>query len=165
MKRGAILLIVVAALIMAGGPAQAVTKQCPSGTTQANPCKGTAKTRTSPGNDILVGTSGPEHIAALSGNDWINGMGGGDVTDGGARGGWRFSISARRAGFPRGSSAPRPDMPPLFGFWTALRNGAALPFVAPPTSCQSGRTDRPKRYLESWPLTAPLGKSPLCTLT
>jgi len=85
MKRGAILLIMTAAaLFLAGGLALAVTKQCPSGTTQTNPCKGTAKTRTSPGSDILVGTSGPDHITALSGNDWINGAGGDDVTDGGA---------------------------------------------------------------------------------
>jgi Ca2+-binding RTX toxin-like protein len=83
-KRGAVFLVMAATLVVAGGAAQAVTKQCPSGTTQANPCKGTAKTRTSSGTDILVGTSGADHISALSGNDWINGTGGDDVTDGGA---------------------------------------------------------------------------------
>jgi Ca2+-binding RTX toxin-like protein len=85
MKRRAILFIAaVVALITAGAAAQAVTKQCASGTTQADPCKGTAKTRTSPGNDILVGTSGADYITALSGNDRINGAGGADATDGGA---------------------------------------------------------------------------------
>ncbi len=89
MKRAAALfLMTVVTLVVAGGVALAVTKQCPSGTTAANPCKGTAETRSSPGSDILVGTSGPDYITALSGNDWINGSGGGtetapDTTNGG----------------------------------------------------------------------------------
>jgi Ca2+-binding RTX toxin-like protein len=84
MRRGAIFLFLVAALVMAGGAALAVTKQCPSGTTEASPCKGTAKTNKASGSDILVGTSGRDYITALSGNDWINAAGGNDVTDGGA---------------------------------------------------------------------------------
>jgi Ca2+-binding RTX toxin-like protein len=89
MKRGAILLLAtVAALVLASGVALAVTKQCPSGTTETNPCKGTAKSKKASGSDILVGTSGSDYITALSGNDWINGGGGGtepnpDTTDGG----------------------------------------------------------------------------------
>ena len=67
MKKGAILLLVVAALVMSGGAAQAVTKQCPSGTTQTNPCKGTAKTRTSSGNDILsTNPRRPNFVASLA---------------------------------------------------------------------------------------------------
>lgn len=84
MRRGALLLCLLAALVVVGGEALAVARQCPSGTTQADPCKGTAKTRASTGTDILVGTGGPDHISALSGNDWINGAGGDDATDGGA---------------------------------------------------------------------------------
>jgi hypothetical protein len=67
MKRGAILLIMVATLVMVGGVALAVTKQCRSGTTEASPCKGTPETRTSPGSDTLVGASGSDYITALSG--------------------------------------------------------------------------------------------------
>lgn len=89
MRRGAIFLLVVTTLVFAGGMAMAVTRQCPSGTTEADPCKGTAKTRNASGSDILVGTSGLDYITALSGNDWINAAGGGteptpDTTDGGS---------------------------------------------------------------------------------
>jgi len=80
--------VAVAALVLGGGVALAATKQCQPGTTQASPCKGTAKTRNASGSDVLVGTSGPDYITALSGNDWINAAGGGteanpDTTDGG----------------------------------------------------------------------------------
>ena len=46
MRRKAILLILTmsATLVLASGIAFAVNKVCPSGTTFASPCKGTAKT-------------------------------------------------------------------------------------------------------------------------
>jgi Ca2+-binding RTX toxin-like protein len=51
--------------------------------------QGYGQDREGVGSDILVGTSGPDYITALSGNDWINGAGGGteptpDTTDGGS---------------------------------------------------------------------------------
>ena len=84
--RSVVLLLttVVAALVMAGGAAFAVNKVCPSGTTPSNPCKGTAETKTSSGNDTLIGTPGPDHILALSGNDKISAGAGNDLTNGGA---------------------------------------------------------------------------------
>ncbi len=63
MKHVATLMIMVAVLALAGGAALTVTKQCTSGTTEAaSPCKGTAKSSTSSGSDILVGTSGSDEI-------------------------------------------------------------------------------------------------------
>lgn len=60
MRRKAILRIMTmaAALVLASGMAFAVNKLCPSGTTFASPCKGTAKTSKASANDTLVGTSG-----------------------------------------------------------------------------------------------------------
>jgi Ca2+-binding RTX toxin-like protein len=85
MKRRAILLFTttMAALVVVGGIAMAVNKVCSSGTTEANPCLGTAKSKKGPGNDVLMGTSGTDYIKALSGNDYITGAGGNDTTDGG----------------------------------------------------------------------------------
>jgi len=80
MKHVAALMIMVAVLALAGGTALAVTKQCPSGTMEVSPCKGTAKSSTSSGGAILVGTSGTDYIKTLSGNDWINGPAGGKET-------------------------------------------------------------------------------------
>jgi hypothetical protein len=48
-----LLAAMVAALMAASGVAFAMSKVCPSGTTQANPCSGTT------GIDTLIGTSGP----------------------------------------------------------------------------------------------------------
>jgi Ca2+-binding RTX toxin-like protein len=79
-----LLTTMVAALVMTSGVAIAVNKVCPSGTTSSNPCKGTAKTQTSSGNDTLIGTSGPDYILALSGNDKISAGAGDDDTNGGA---------------------------------------------------------------------------------
>lgn len=85
MRRVVFLLItMVAALVMASGVALAVNKVCPSGTTQLDPCKGTAKTNTSSGNDTLIGTPGIDYIMALSGNDKISAGAGNDTTNGGA---------------------------------------------------------------------------------
>src|SRR3712207_5110596 len=58
-----LLLAVVAALPAASGVALAVSKVCPSGTTQANPCSGTNA------SDKLTGTSGTDYINGLAGND------------------------------------------------------------------------------------------------
>ena len=84
-RRRVVLLLttMVAALVMASGVAFAVNKVCPSGTTSSNPCKGTAKTTTSSGNDTLIGTPGPDYILALSGNDKISAGAGDDYTNGG----------------------------------------------------------------------------------
>ena len=57
------LLAVVAALVAASGAALAVSKVCPSGTTQANPCLGTNA------SDKLTGTSRTDYIKGLAGND------------------------------------------------------------------------------------------------
>ena len=88
MKRKAILLVLTmaATLLLASGVAFAVNKVCPPGTTVpgAKPCLGTSKTKTSSGNDLLIGTSGADYIKALSGNDKISAGGGNDTTDGGA---------------------------------------------------------------------------------
>jgi Ca2+-binding RTX toxin-like protein len=86
MKHKAILLMAMigAALLLASGVALAVNKVCSSGTTSSNPCKGTAKTKTSSGNDTLIGTSGPDYIVALSGNDKISAGASDDYTNGGA---------------------------------------------------------------------------------
>lgn len=48
-----LLTTVLAALVMASGAAFAVNKVCPFGTTSSDPCKGTAKSQASPGNDTL----------------------------------------------------------------------------------------------------------------
>ncbi len=84
MRRKAILLILTmaATLLLTSGVAFAVNKVCPSGTTFSNPCKGTAKTKTSSGADTLIGTSGADYIFALSGNDKISAGVGDDYTDG-----------------------------------------------------------------------------------
>jgi hypothetical protein len=74
----------LAALVLASGVAFAVNKVCPSGTTQQNPCLGTAKSKKASGKDTLIGTSGPDWIKALSGNDQISGDQGNDNTDGGS---------------------------------------------------------------------------------
>ena len=58
-----LLLAVVAALLAASGVALAVSKVCPSGTTQANPCSGTNA------SDKLTGTSRTDYINGLDGND------------------------------------------------------------------------------------------------
>ena len=79
-----LLATMLVALVMAGGAALAVNKVCPSGTTSSDPCKGTAKTQTTSGNDTLIGTSGPDHIVALSGNDKISAGAGNDTTNGGS---------------------------------------------------------------------------------
>jgi Ca2+-binding RTX toxin-like protein len=86
MKRTSILFLatIVATLLSASGTAIAVNKVCPSGTTSSNPCKGTAKTTTSSGNDTLIGTPGPDYILGLSGNDKVSAGGGNDYTNGGA---------------------------------------------------------------------------------
>jgi Ca2+-binding RTX toxin-like protein len=77
-KRTLLLLsVVVATLIAASGVAFAVSKVCPSGSTEANPCSGTT------GIDTLIGTSGPDYIKGLAGNDKISGGAGNDTTDGG----------------------------------------------------------------------------------
>ena len=84
-KRTLLLLSIMAAtLLAASGVALAVNKVCSSGSTQANPCLGTNKTKKASGNDTLIGTSGPDYIKALSGNDNISGGSGNDTTDGGA---------------------------------------------------------------------------------
>ena len=83
-KRTLLLLTAMGAtLIVASGVALAVSKVCPSGSTQANPCLGTNKTKKASGNDTLIGSSGPDYIKALSGNDNISAGEGNDTTDGG----------------------------------------------------------------------------------
>src|SRR3712207_5443035 len=78
-KRTLLLLsVMLATLIAATGVAFAVSKVCPLGTTQANPCSGTK------GIDTLIGTSGADYIMGLAGNDNISGGAGNDTTDGGA---------------------------------------------------------------------------------
>ncbi len=85
MRRVVLLLTaMLAALVMTSGAAIAVNKVCPSGTTLSNPCKGTPKTKTSSGDDTLIGTAGPDYILALSGNDKISAGAGADYTNGGA---------------------------------------------------------------------------------
>jgi Ca2+-binding RTX toxin-like protein len=79
-----LLAVLIAGLVMASGVAFAVNKVCPSGTTPSDPCRGTARTNTSSGNDTLIGTAGPDHILALSGNDRISAGAGNDTTNGGA---------------------------------------------------------------------------------
>ncbi len=77
-KRTLLLLSVMAATpVVASGVALAVSKVCPSETTQANPCSGTT------GIDTLIGTSGPDYIKGLAGNDSNSGGAGNDTTDGG----------------------------------------------------------------------------------
>jgi hypothetical protein len=76
-KLALLLAALAAALVLASGAALAVSKVCPSGTTQANPCSGTTN------NDLLVGTSGPDYIVGLAGNDKISGGTGDDTTNGG----------------------------------------------------------------------------------
>ncbi|HEX6709761.1 MAG TPA: hypothetical protein VF068_05460 [Rubrobacter sp.] len=78
-----LLTTMLAALVMASGAAFAVNKVCPSGTTPSDPCRGTAMTRTSSGNDTLIGTPGVDYIRALSGNDKISAGAGNDDTNGG----------------------------------------------------------------------------------
>ena len=73
-----LLLAVVAALLAASGVALAVSKVCPSGTTQANPCLGTND------SDRLRGTSGTDYINGRAGNDVELGLLGNDFL----RGGW-----------------------------------------------------------------------------
>jgi hypothetical protein len=73
-----LLLAVVAALVAASGAALAVSKVCPSGTTQANPCLGTND------SDRLRGTSGTDYINGRAGNDVELGLLGNDFL----RGGW-----------------------------------------------------------------------------
>ncbi len=73
-----LLLAVVAALVAASGAALAVSKVCPSGTTQANPCSGTHAA------DKLTGTSGTDYINGLAGNDVQLGLLGNDFLRGGA---------------------------------------------------------------------------------
>ena len=73
-----LLLAVVAALLAASGVALAVSKVCPSGTTQANPCLGTNA------SDKLTGTSRTDYINGLDGNDVELGLLGNDFL----RGGW-----------------------------------------------------------------------------
>ena len=73
-----LLLAVVAALLAASGAALAVSKVCPSGTTQAHPCLGTND------SDRLRGTSGTDYINGLDGNDVELGLLGNDFL----RGGW-----------------------------------------------------------------------------
>jgi hypothetical protein len=73
-----LLLAVVAALLAASGAALAVSKVCPSGTTQANPCLGTNA------SDKLTGTSRTDYINGLDGNDVEIGLLGNDFL----RGGW-----------------------------------------------------------------------------
>ena len=58
-----LLLAVVAALLAASGAALAVSKVCPSGTTQAKPCSGTNAA------DKLTGTSKTDYIHGRAGND------------------------------------------------------------------------------------------------
>jgi Ca2+-binding RTX toxin-like protein len=84
-RRRVVLLLTTmfAALIMSSGVAFAVNKVCPSGTTFASPCKGTAKTSKAAGDDALIGTSGADYIFALSGNDKIAAGALDDYTDGG----------------------------------------------------------------------------------
>jgi Ca2+-binding RTX toxin-like protein len=81
--------MMAATLVTASGMALAVSKVCPPGTTQANPCAGTK------GIDSLVGTGGADYITGLAGNDKISGGNGDDTTDGGVgndtysyKGGW-----------------------------------------------------------------------------
>lgn len=85
MRRKAILLVltIAATLLLASGVAFAVNKVCPAGTIVANPCLGTSKTKKCSGNDLLIGTFGPDYIKALSGNDLISAGGINDHTDGG----------------------------------------------------------------------------------
>jgi hypothetical protein len=69
---------VLAAMVLASGAAMAVSKVCPAGSTQANPCSGTS------GNDLLIGDQfGPDYIKGLAGDDKISGVKGDDTTDGG----------------------------------------------------------------------------------
>jgi Ca2+-binding RTX toxin-like protein len=75
--------ILVATLVAGNGVAVAAVTACPPGTTQIDPCIGTAKTKKTSGNDIIEGTAGVDYIVALSGNDRITGAGGNDTTDGG----------------------------------------------------------------------------------
>ena len=78
----------VGALVMASGAAFAVNKVCPQTSTSTTPtsptCVGTKKTKTSSGNDTLIGSTGNDWITALSGNDKIAAGEGNDYTDGGA---------------------------------------------------------------------------------
>jgi Ca2+-binding RTX toxin-like protein len=77
-KRTILLLsVMMATLIAASGVALAVSKVCPSGSTQSNPCSGTTAI------DTLLGTSGVDYIKGLAGNDKISGGAGNDTTDGG----------------------------------------------------------------------------------
>src|SRR3712207_2930081 len=71
-----LLLAVVAALLAASGAALALSKVCPSGTTQANPCLGTNA------SDKLTGTSGTDYINGLYGNDVELGLLGNDFLRG-----------------------------------------------------------------------------------
>jgi Ca2+-binding RTX toxin-like protein len=77
-KLALVLAAMLAALVVASGAALAVSKVCPAGSTQANPCSGTS------GNDLLIGDQfGPDYIKGLAGNDKISGVKGDDTTDGG----------------------------------------------------------------------------------
>jgi hypothetical protein len=72
------LALMLAAMLLASGAALAVSKVCPAGSTQANPCSGTS------GDDLLIGDQfGPDYIKGLAGNDRISGIRGDDTTDGG----------------------------------------------------------------------------------
>src|SRR4051812_7579478 len=85
MRRRTVLLlsVIVATLVVASGVAMAVNKVYPSDTDSVDPCKGTAKTKKRSGNDLLIGTDGPDYILAFSGNDKISAGNGNDYTDGG----------------------------------------------------------------------------------
>jgi Ca2+-binding RTX toxin-like protein len=86
MRRGTVLMLTImaATVVLSSGIALAVTKQCPSGTTEQNPCLGTNKTKKTTDNDILMGTGGPDYMMAMSGNDLLIGGSDADTTDGGS---------------------------------------------------------------------------------
>jgi hypothetical protein len=90
MRAKAILLVLtmVAALGFGGGTALAVNKVCEQASTIDPPtsptCVGTKKTKTSSGNDTIIGSAVNDWITALSGNDKIAAGEGNDHTDGGA---------------------------------------------------------------------------------
>ena len=81
-----VLLAVVAAIVAASGAALAVSKVCPSGTTQANPCLGTNdsdRLRGTSGTDYINGRAGNDVELGLRGNDFLRGQWGRDVLVGG----------------------------------------------------------------------------------
>jgi hypothetical protein len=81
-----LLLAVVAALIAASGAALAVSKVCPSGTTQAKPCVGTNagdKLTGTVKTDYINGLAGNDVQIGLLGNDFLRGLAGRDILVGG----------------------------------------------------------------------------------